>query len=148
MNKDNVISFENRELFEDPLTDLIRTGARQLIALGVEAELDELMAKYDGQHTESGHRAVVRSGYHRQRQIQTGIGAVTARIPKIRSTTGEPVTFRSCLIPPYVRKTRTLEAFVPWLYLKGSGEMGEEVKGFPAEVVSRLKAEWETERDQ
>ena len=55
MNKDNVISFENRELFEDPLTDLIRSGARQLIALGVEAELDELMAKYDGQHTETGH---------------------------------------------------------------------------------------------
>ena len=85
------------------------------------------MAKYDGQHTESGHRAVVRSCYHRQRQIQTGIGAVTAKIPKIRSTTGEPVTFRSCLIPSYVRKTRTLEAFVPWLYLKGisSGEMGD-----------------------
>ena len=126
MDKDNVISFENRELFEDPLTNLIRNGARQLIALGVEAELDELMAKYDGQHTESGHRTVVRSGYHRQRQIQTGIGAVTVKIPKVRSTTGEPVTFRSCLIPPYVRKTRTLEAFVPWLYLKGisSGEMG------------------------
>ena len=83
MNKDNVISFENRELFEDPLTDLIRAGARQLIALGVEAELDELMAKYDGQHTENGHRAVVRSGYHRQRQIQTGIGAVTVKIPKV-----------------------------------------------------------------
>ena len=86
MDKDNVISFENRELFEDPLTDLIRTGARQLIALGVEAELDELMAKYDGQHTETGHRAVVRSGYHRQRQIQTGIGSVTVKIPKVRST--------------------------------------------------------------
>ena len=57
------------------------------------------MAKYDGQHTESGHRAVVRSGYHRQRQIQTGIGAVTVKIPKVRSTTGEPVTFRSWLIP-------------------------------------------------
>ena len=53
---------------------MIRTGARQLIALGVEAELDELMAKYDGQHTESGHRTVVRSGYQPQRQIQTGIG--------------------------------------------------------------------------
>ena len=90
MNKDNVISFENRELFEDPLTDLIRTGARQLIALGVEAELDELMAKYAGQHTETGRQAVVRSGYHRQRQIQTGIGAVTVKIPKVRSTTGEP----------------------------------------------------------
>ena len=125
MNKDNVISFENRELFEDPLTDLIRTGARQLIALGVEAELDELMAKYAGQHTETGRQAVVRSGYHRQRQIQTGIGAVTVKIPKVRSTTGEPVTFRSWLIPPYVRKTRTLEAFVPWLYLKGISSGGD-----------------------
>ena len=91
MNKDNVISFENRELFEDPLTDLIRSGARQLIALGVEAELDELMAKYAGQHTETGRQAVVRSGYHRQRQIQTGIGAVTVKIPKVRSSSGAPV---------------------------------------------------------
>ena len=82
INKDNVISFENRELFEDPLTDLIRSGARQLIALGVEAELDELMAKYAGQDTETGRQAVVRSGYHRQRQIQTGIGAVTVKIPR------------------------------------------------------------------
>ena len=72
MDKDNVISFDNRELFEDPLTDLIRTGARQLIAQAVEAEVNELMAKYDGQPTESGHRAVVRSGYQPQRQIQTG----------------------------------------------------------------------------
>ena len=127
MDKDNVISFYNRELFADPLTDLIRTGARQLIAQAVEAEVNELMAQYDGQHTESGHRAVVRSGYQRQRQIQTGIGSVTAKIPKVRSTSGAPVTFRSWLIPPYVRKTRTLEAFLPWLYLKGisSGEMGE-----------------------
>ena len=119
MDKDNVISFENRELFEDPLTDLIRNGARQLIALAVETEVNELMAKYDDQHTKSGHRAVVRSGYQPQRQIQTGIGAVTVKIPKVRSTSGAPVTFRSWLIPPYVRKTRTLEAFLPWLYLKG-----------------------------
>ena len=127
MDKDNVISFDNRELFEDPLTELIRDGARQLIALAVEAEVNELIAKYDGQHTETGRQAVVRSGYQPQRQIQTGIGAVTVKIPKVRSSSGAPVTFRSWLIPPYVRKTRTLEAFLPWLYLKGSssGEMGE-----------------------
>ena len=114
------------------------------------------MAKYDGQHTETGHRAVVRSGYQRQRQIQTGIGAVTVKIPKVRSTSGAPVTFRSWPIPPCVRKTCTLEAFLPWLYLKGSGELGEvlgvllgqEAKEFSTEVVSRLKAEWEPERDQ
>ena len=129
-----------------------------MIAVAVEAEVNELMAKYDGQHTETGHRAVVRSGYQQQRQIQTGIGAVTVKIPKVRSSSGAPVTFRSWLIPPYVRKTCTLEAFLPWLYQEGisSGEMGDvlgvllgqEAKGFPAGVVSRLKAEWETERDQ
>ena len=106
----------------------------------MEAEVNELMVKYDDQHTETGRQAVIRSGYQRQRQIQTGIGAVTVKIPKVRSTSGAPVTFRSWLIPPYVRKTRTLEAFLPWLYLKGisSGEMGEvlgvllgqEAKGF------------------
>ena len=90
-----------------------------MIAVAVEAEVNELMAKYEGQHTETGNRSVVRSGYQRQRQIQTGIGAVTVKIPKVRSTSGAPVTFRSWLIPPYVRKTRTLEAFLPWLYLKG-----------------------------
>ena len=99
MDKDNVISFANRELFADPLTDLIRNGARQLIAVAVEVEVNELLAKYDGQHTETGRQAVVRSGYQRQRQIQTGIGAVAVKIPKVRSTSGAPVTFRSWLIP-------------------------------------------------
>jgi len=57
-------------------------------------------------------------------------GPVTVRIPKVRSRTGEPVTFRSALVPPYVRKTRSLEAALPWLYLKGvsSGEMAEALK--------------------
>ena len=105
MDKDNVISFDNRELFEDSLTDLIRNGARQLIALAFEVEVNELMAKYDGQHTETGVQAVVQSGYQPQRQIQTGIGTVTVKIPKLRSISGAPVTFRSWLIPLYVRKT-------------------------------------------
>ena len=92
MDQDKVISFDNLELFEDPLTDLIRNGFRQLIALAVEAEVNELMAKYDGQHTETGHRAVVQSGYQRQRQIQTGIGAMMVKVPKARSTSGAPVS--------------------------------------------------------
>ena len=59
MDKDNVISFANRELFAEPLTDLIRNGARLLIAVAVEAEVNEFLAKYDGQHTETGRQAVV-----------------------------------------------------------------------------------------
>ena len=82
-----------------------------MIAVAVEAEVNELTAKYDDQHTEADLQAVVRSGYSPQRQIQTGIGAVTVKILKVRSSSGAPVTFRSWLIPPYVRKTRTLEAF-------------------------------------
>ena len=83
MDKDNVISFDHRELFENPLTGLIRNGARQLIAVAVEAEVNEIMAKYDDKHTDTGVQAVVRSGYPLQRQIQTGIGAVTVKIPKV-----------------------------------------------------------------
>ncbi len=69
---------------------------------------------------------VVRNGHHPGREIQTGIGPLTVQVPKVRSRRGEPVTaFRSALVPPYVRKTASLEAAIPWLYLKGisTGEM-------------------------
>jgi transposase-like protein len=79
------------------------------------------------------------------------------KIPKVRSKTGQPVTFRSALVPPYVRKAKSLQAAVPWLYLKGisTGEMGEALKtllgpeatGFSANTVSRLKMEWAPEYD-
>ena len=80
---------------------------------------------------------------------------MTVRIPKVRAKTGEPVTFHSALVPPYVRKTKSLEAALPWLYLKGisSGEMGAalevlvgpEAKGLSASTVSRLKQVWAQE---
>ena len=70
---------------------------------------------------------MIRDGYLPEREIQTGIGPVTVRVPKVRSRTGEAVTFRSALVPPYVRKTQSLVAVLPWLYLKGisTGEMQE-----------------------
>ena len=95
---------------------------------------------------------MVRNGYLPERELQTGMGPVTVKIPKVRAKTGEPVTFRSALVPPYVRKTKTLETALPWLYLKGvsSGEMGEalqvlvgpEATGLSASTVSRLKQVW------
>ena len=102
MDKDNVIAFENRGLFEDPLTELIRNGTRQLIALAVEAEVNELLAEYESQYSDSCLQAVVRGGYQLEREIQTGIGAVMVKIPKVRLNAGAPVTFRSWLIPSYV----------------------------------------------
>ncbi len=69
----------------------------------------------ENRKTADGKAAVVRNGYLPERDIQTGIGPVRVRIPKVRSRTGEPATFRSALVPPYVRKTRSLEAALPWL---------------------------------
>jgi transposase-like protein len=95
---------------------------------------------------------VVRNGHLPERELQTGIGPVTVKIPKVRAKSGEPVTFRSALVPPYVRKTQSLEAALPWLYLKGisTGEMsealkvlvGSQAKGLSASTVSRLKQVW------
>ncbi len=110
---------------QDELTALIRTGAQKLIAQALKVEVADLLATYAGQQDEQGHARVVLSGHHPTREIQTGIGPVTVQVPKVRSRAGEPATFRSALVPPYVRKTRNLEAALPWLYLKGisTGEM-------------------------
>ena len=157
MSKHNVISLQDRETVSDPLTELLQSGAKQLVLTAVEAEFQSFMAGYSHKQTQSGHAAVVRNGYQPARKIQTGIGPVTVQIPKVRSRTGEPVTFRSALVPPYVRKTKSLEAALPWLYLKGvsSGEMGEALKvlvgpdaqGLSASTVSRLKQAWSKDYD-
>lgn len=155
MSKNNVVKLSGRDALADPLTELLRRGADRLIYQAVEAELQELLAEHGERRTEDGKAGVVRNGYHPTREIQTGIGPVTVRIPKVRAKTGEPVTFRSALVPPYVRKTKSLEAALPWLYLKGvsSGEMGEalkvlvgpEAEGLSASTVSRLKQVWAEE---
>ncbi len=142
----------------DLLTNLIRTGAQQLIAQALKAEVAELLATYANQRDEQGHARVVLSGYHPKRNIQTGIGPVTVQVPKVRSRHGEPVAFRSALVPPYVRKAASLEAAIPWLYLKGisTGEMqpaletlvGPQAKGLSASTVARLKQIWREEYRQ
>ena len=155
MSKDSVVAFRTPEANEDPLTELLRTGAKRLIQQAVEAELTELLAHYEGQVDGQGRRAVVRNGYLPAREILTGVGPVPVKVPKVRSRTGEPVVFRSSLVPPYVRKARRVETALPWLYLKGiaMGQMqealevlvGPEAKGLSASVISRLKREWEAE---
>ena len=155
MSKSNVIEFEGRVESADPLTELLRSGARQLLQQAIEAEVQELLVAHADRTLEDGRAGVVRNGHQPEREIQTGIGPVTVKIPKVRAKTGEPVTFRSALVPPYVRKTQSLEAALPWLYLKGvsTGEMGAalevlvgpEAKGLSASTVSRLKRSWAQE---
>ena len=155
MSKDNVVCIRSPEGIEDPLTELLRSGAKRLIQKAVEAELAELLERYEGQVDEQGRKAVVRNGYLPEREILTGVGPVPVKVPKVRSRTGESVVFRSYLVPPYVRKARRVEAALPWLYLKGiaTGQMqealevlvGPEAKGLSAGVISRMKKKWEAE---
>jgi len=152
MTKDNIVELASKSGIVDPLNDLLLTGARQLIMQAVEAELEELLSHHSAQRTTDGKAGVVRNGYLPERELQTGIGAVSVKIPKVRSRCDKPVTFRSALVPPYVRKTKSLEAALPWLYLKGvsSGEMGEALKvlvgpqaaGLSSSTLSRLKQTW------
>ena len=149
MDKNSILEFNNKESVSDVLNELLRSGAQKLIHNPVEAELREFMSLHQGV-TEDGKVSVIRNGYLPKREILTGIGPVSVRIPKVRSKDGEALTFRSALVPPYVRKTRSLEAH----YLGVStGEMGEALKvlvghdaqGLSASTVSRLKSEWANE---
>lgn len=111
--------------------------------------------QYADQQDEQGRAIVVGNGYQPERAIQTGFGPVSVQIPKARSRQGTPITFHSALVPPYVRKTATPEAAIPWLYLKGisTGEMqtalealvGPEAQGLSASTVARLKQAWREE---
>jgi transposase-like protein len=159
MNEGKVIGFRSPAAgAEDPLTELLRSGAQQLLQQAVEAELGEVLAGYADRRDAPGRQAVVRNGHLPAREILTGIGPVKVRVPKVRSRSGEPVVFRSALVPPYVRKAKAVEAALPWLYLKGisTGQMqealavlvGPEAKGLSAPVVSRLKTEWRREYDR
>ena len=94
MNKSTVVEFNRPAEANDPLMELLRSGARQLIQQAVESELQAFLAHYADRVTDEGYAGVVRNGYLPERPLQTGIGPVTVKIPKVRSRTGEPVTFQ------------------------------------------------------
>ncbi len=158
MDKNKVISLKKPgDNSEDPLTELLRNGARQLVAEAVEAELQDLLHYYVDLRSDKGHRQIVRNGYLPEREIQTGIGPVKIRVPKIRDKSGQGIKFNSTLLPPYMRKTRAIEEVLPWLYLKGisTGDfqealqalLGNDAKGLSASTISRLKSTWEKEHE-
>jgi putative transposase len=155
MKEHSVVQFRKPEEVRDALHGLLREGAQGLIAQAVQVELEEFLAHFVGQCDEHGRLAVVRNGFHPERSILTGIGPVRVRVPKVRSRTEAAAVFRSSLVPPYVRRARSLEAALPWLYLHGisTGDMsqalaalvGPEAAGLSAAVVSRLKSRWAEE---
>ena len=158
MSKNKVIALKKpEELSEDPLTELLRIGARRLIADAVEAELEELLSEYAAFKNRQVHLQVVRNGYLPEREIQTGIGPVKIRVPKIRDKSRQGIKFNSTLLPPYLRKTKSVEELLPWLYLKGisTGDfqetlqalLGKDAKGLSASTISRCKRIWEEEHE-
>jgi len=136
----------------DPLHALLREGARELIAKAVEAELAGFLEGFSEQRLGNGRQAVVRNGYLPERKVQTGIGEVEVRVPKVRDRSGGGARFNSNLLPPYLKRARSVEELIPWLYLKGvsSGDyqealaalLGDQAKGLSANTVSRLKQQW------
>ena len=116
MSKDTIIEFKKpEEEGTDPLTDLLRTGAQQLIANAVEAELLDLLGQYADSKDTQGRQMVVRNGYLPAREIQTGIGPVKVKVPKVRDRSGSGICFHSSLLPPYLRRTKSVEELLPWL---------------------------------
>lgn len=141
----------------DVLTGILRDGAQRLLAQAVEAEVAEWIASRADLTDEAGRRQVVRNGYLPKRSITTGIGRVEVQQPRVldRRTTAEAEPFSSKILPPYLRKTKSLEELIPWLYLKGvstggfddalAALVGPNCPGLSASTVTRLKASWEGE---
>jgi transposase-like protein len=155
MNENNnIISMDTPE---NPLQELLKKGAQQLLAQAIEAELAILLEKYENE-TINGLKRVVRNGYQPERNIQTGLGDIEVKVPKVRDRKNEGVKFNSSLVPPYLKRTKNIEELIPWLYLRGisTGDMqpalvsllGDDAKGLSANTVSRLKSSWEEEYKQ
>ena len=144
----------------DMLTAIIRTGAQQILAEALEVEISEFLEGYKELRDAEGRQRIVRNGHLPSREIQTGIGSVIAQVPRARDRDGgpEPIRFHSKILPPYLRRTKSIEELLPWLYLKGisTGDfqealaslLGEDAPGLSATTISRLKKSWEADYDE
>jgi transposase-like protein len=138
----------------DGLNDLVRAGVQQILQQALQAEIQSFLLQYTSVQDEQHHQLVVRNGFLPQRELLTSIGNIPVQQPRVRDKRPKEqrVPFTSKLLPPYLRKTKTIEAFLPFLYLKGisTGDMlptlqallGSNAKGLSASVVSRLKEQW------
>ena len=155
MTRDTITALPDPNGFSaDPLTDLIRSGARQLIEQALEAELGALLAQFSNETTDEGHARIVRHGHLPERKIMTGVGPVAVKVPRVRDRgdQAEKVRFTSSILPPYLRKAKSVEELLPWLYLKGisTGDfqealaalLGPNAAGLSSTTISRLKADW------
>jgi putative transposase len=152
-----VIPFDSGLGFDDELTAILRQGAKTMLQAAIESEV----AEYIGQHKNcvdtEGRRTVVRNGHHPERNLQTGIGPIAIKRPKVNDKRvdeqGERFRFHSSIIPAYLKRTKSVEELIPWLYLRGisTGDfplaleaiLGKDAPGLSSTSVVRLKKHWE-----
>jgi putative transposase len=160
MDEDSVIALPRpgASVTDDPLLAVLREGAKRMLMQTIEAEVEAFLAAHAELVDARGRRRLVRNGYAPERQIQTGIGSLAVRRPKIRdrgAADGAPIRFTSAILPAYLRRARNIEELLPWLYLKGvsTGQfaealtalLGPDAPGLSAATVRRLTEAWQEE---
>ena len=162
MSNDNVFKLVQPGAFDDQLTEILRQGARTLLAQAVEAELADFLAQHAGLKTEDGRQRIVRHGHLPEREVMTGIGSVAVRQPRVRdreAAADDPgrIRFTPAILPPYLRRSKSIETLLPILYLKGisTGDfsealaalLGKDAPGLSPTAIARLKDGWRHEYD-
>ena len=148
---------------EDPFTEIAREGARRMLVTALEAEIEAFLDGFAEERLADGRQRVVRHGHGPERKVQTGIGALELRRPKVRDraadvASGEKIRFTSHILPKWARRSRSLDALLPVLYLRGisTGDfqealaalLGHEAPNLTPGVISRLTAEWQAEYER
>jgi len=156
----NIFKLAQPGTFTDSLTEILRDGARALLVQAVEAEVAGFLAKHADLKTEEGRQRLVRHGHLPEREIVTGIGPVAVRQPRVRDREAgrgesERIRFSPTILPPYARRSKSLDVLIPILYLKGvsTGDfeevlaalVGKDVPGLSASTIARLKEGWTEE---
>ena len=146
---------------KDVLSEILRDGAREMLGKAIEAEVTDYITVHAEQRDADGHRLVVRNGHACERDLQTGLGAISVKQPRVNDRRvdddGNRFRFTSNILPPYLRKTKSIEELIPWLYLRGisTGDfsqalaalLGPEAPGLSASTVVRLKQVWQQDHE-
>ncbi len=155
----SVVSLRQPDAIDDPLTAVLRSGARRLLAQAIEAEADAFLATMKGRQLADGRDRVVRHGHGPERQVQTGIGPVAVRRVRLRDRGSNPaaerIHFTSAILPRWARRTRSLDALLPILYLRGvsmgdfqealAALLDKDAPNLSPSVIARLRGEWEAD---
>lgn len=158
MRQNNVRPLEShaRSAIVDPITEILRSKAREILAAAIEMEAQDFIEQYKDYRLPDGRQRVVRNGHLPEREVMTGIGPVAVEGVRVRDrgASGEGrIAFSSSVLPRYLRRSRSIEELLPWLYLKGisTGDfqealhslLGTNAAGLSASTISRLKAIWQ-----